>query len=267
MVKENKLKQAIKEGKVVKGLIQFIPHPDIVEVIGSIGWDFIQLEGEHAITIDAGKILMLAADAANITPIVKVAGLDPLLITHWLDAGAQGVIVPHIRTKEDAELAVKSCKYVPVGIRSSCPGTRGAGHWGDPDFAKRANEEVMVLLNIEDVEGMSNLESIASVKGVDVICVGPGDISAALGVPGQSDHPKVRDAFIKLIDTCKAKGVAAGVLTTDYEQAKFFVERGAQYITFSNDKRWLRKTFQMLKHDLDEKLASISVRSRTKAEK
>jgi 2-keto-3-deoxy-L-rhamnonate aldolase RhmA len=132
MVKENKLKQAIREGKVVKGLFQFIAHPDITEILGDIGWDFIQFEAEHSITIDEAKILLLAADAANITPIVKLAGLDPLLISHWLDAGVQGIKVQHIRTKADAEKAVKTCKHVPLGVRSWCKGTRSAGHSSDP---------------------------------------------------------------------------------------------------------------------------------------
>jgi 2-keto-3-deoxy-L-rhamnonate aldolase RhmA len=265
MVKENKLKQAIREGKVVKGLFQFIAHPDITEILGDIGWDFIQFEAEHSITIDEAKILLLAADAANITPIVKLAGLDPLLISHWLDAGVQGIKVQHIRTKADAEKAVKTCKHVPLGVRSWCKGTRSAGHSSDPDYAKRADEEMMVILTIEDIEGMNNLESIASVEGVDVITVGPGDMSAALGVPGQMDHPKVRDTFMRLIDTCKAKGVVPGFNTTSVEQAKIYVERGAQYVVFGFDKGWAYQSFQKLKRDLDEALAGVSIGSKPKA--
>lgn len=263
MVKENKLKRAIREGKVVKGLLQFIAHPDITEILGDIGWDFILFEAEHSITIDEAKILLLAADAANITPIVKLAGFDPLLIGHWLDAGAQGIKVQHIRTKVDAEQAVKICKHAPVGVRSWCAGTRSAGHSGYPDYAKRADEEMMVILTIEDIEGMNNLESIASVEGVDVIAVGPGDMSAALGVPGQRDHPKVREAFMRLIDTCKAKGVAAGVNTNNFEQAKIYVERGAQLVVFSSEKRFVHQSFQKLKRDLDEALTGVRSRPRS----
>jgi 4-hydroxy-2-oxoheptanedioate aldolase len=103
MIKKNKLKQALKEGKVIKGVLQFIPHPDITEMLAATGWDFIQFEAEHAISADEGKVLTLAADASGITPLVKLAGLDPLQIAHWLDAGVQGVKVQHIQTRADAE--------------------------------------------------------------------------------------------------------------------------------------------------------------------
>ena len=89
MIKKNKLKQALKEGKVIKGVLQFIPHPDITEMLAATGWDFIQFEAEHAISVDEGKILTLAADASGITPLVKLAGLDPLQIAHWLDTGVR----------------------------------------------------------------------------------------------------------------------------------------------------------------------------------
>lgn len=262
MVRENKLKRALKEGKVVKGLLQFIPHPDITEILGATGWDFVQFEVEHEITIDEAKVLFLAADAANITPIVKLAGLDPLLIAHWLDAGAQGIRVQHISTRAEAEQAVKACKHAPTGIRSWCHGTRGAGHGGDSDFAKRADEETMVILTIEDLEGLKNLESIASVDGVDVIAVGPGDMSVALGVPGQQDHPKVRDAFIRLINVCKAKGVASGFNTTNFQQARVYVEMGARYVVMSIDKHWIYHTFEKVSGDLDEALKGVLVRGR-----
>ena len=264
MVKKNKLKQALKEGKVIKGVLQFIPHPDMTEMLAATGWDFIQFEAEHAISVDEGKILTLAADASGITPLVKLAGLDPLQIAHWLDAGCQGVKVQHIRSKADAEQVVKACKHEPTGIRSWCRGTRAAGHFSDSDFAKKADEEVMVIVTIEDLEGIKNLEAICSVEGVDVVAVGPGDMSAALGVPGQQDHPKVRDTFLKLIDTCRSKGVAAGVNTAILEAANLYVERGAQMIVFSGEKRIAYQGFLKAKQELDEALAGIPAKRSAK---
>jgi len=265
MIRKNKLKQALKEGKVIKGMLQFLPHPDITEMLAITGWDFVQFEAEHAISVDEGRVLALAADASGITPLVKLAGLDPLQIAHWLDAGVQGVKVQHIQTRADAERAVKACKHEPTGIRSWCRGTRAAGHFSDSDFAKKADEEVMVIVTIEDLEGIKNLEGICSVEGVDVVAVGPGDMSAALGVPGQQDHPKVRDTFLKLIDTCRAKGVAAGVNTAILEAANLYVERGAQMIVFSGEKRIVYQGFLKSKQELDEALASVSDGRRSKA--
>jgi 2-keto-3-deoxy-L-rhamnonate aldolase RhmA len=254
MFRTNKVKQAMREGKVVKGLIHYIPHPDIVEMLAAAGWDFVQFEGEHEISVCEAKPLVLAADATGITPFVKVGLCDPVLIANWLDLGVQAVKINHIQTMRDAERAVKACKYAPEGDRSWCMGARSAGHCTQPNFAGKANEEIMVILGIEDIQGLANLESIASVPGVDVITVGPGDMSANLGVPGQYDHPKVRDAFIRMINTCKANGVTPGVMAIDYKEAKFYVGQGAQYIVFSSDKRMMNKVFQETRRELDKLL-------------
>lgn len=255
MLRKNKLKVAIKEGKIVKGMIHYIPHPDVVEMLAASGWDFVQFEGEHEISVAEAKPLVLAADASGITPLVKLGICDPLLIASWLDIGVQGVKVNHIQTKADAERAVKACKYAPDGERSWCMGARSAGHCTQPNFAQEANKEVMVILGIEDMQGLNNLESIASVHGVDVITIGPGDMSANLGVPGQYNHPKVRDAFIKMIDMCKAKGVTAGVMAIDFVEAKFYAEKGVQYMVYSSDKRMMNEVFRSTKRELDQALA------------
>lgn len=255
MLRKNKLKVAIKEGKIVKGMIHYIPHSDVVEMLAASGWDFVQFEGEHEISVAEAKPLVLAADASGITPLVKLGICDPLLIASWLDIGVQGVKVNHIQTKADAERAVKACKYAPDGERSWCMGARSAGHCTQPNFAQEANKEVMVILGIEDMQGLNNLESIASVHGVDVITIGPGDMSANLGVPGQYNHPKVRDAFIKMIDMCKAKDVTAGVMAIDFVEAKFYAEKGVQYMVYSSDKRMMNEVFRSTKRELDQALA------------
>lgn len=255
MLRKNKLKVAIEEGKIVKGMIHYIPHPDVVEMLAASGWDFVQFEGEHEISVAEAKPLVLAADASGITPLVKLGICDPLLIASWLDIGVQGVKVNHIQTKADAERAVKACKYAPDGERSWCMGARSAGHCTQPNFAQEANKEVMVILGIEDMQGLNNLESIAAVPGVDVITIGPGDMSANLGVPGQYNHPKVRDAFIKMIDMCKAKDVTAGVMAIDFVEAKFYAEKGVQYMVYSSDKRMMNEAFRSTKRELDQALA------------
>ena len=263
MLRKNKLKLSIKEGRVVKGPIYYIPHPDVVEMIAAAGWDFVQFEGEHEINVVEAKQLVLAAEASGIVPLVKLGVCDPILIASWLDIGVQAVKINHIQTAEDAERAVKACKYAPEGERSWCMGSRSAGHCTQPNFSQQANEEVMVILGIEDAQGLDNLESIASVQGVDVITIGPGDMSANLGVPGQYSHPKVRDAFIRMINVCKAKGVTSGVMVIDNEEAKFYAEKGAQYIVFSSDKRMMNQVFQRTKRELDEALTSVIGHKRT----
>ena len=111
---------------------------------------------------------------------------------------------------------------------------------------------MLVIATIEDLEGIKNMEAICSVDGIDVVAVGPGDMSASLGVAGQQDHPKVRDVFFKLIDLCRSKGKAAGVNTAVLEAANLYVERGAQMIVFSAEKRLAYQSFVKAKQDLDE---------------
>lgn len=257
MVRKNALKQALREGKIAKGMLLFVFNPDVVEILGHTGWDFFMLEWEHATYqgIHAAKECFVAADAVGMTPLVKISRNDPIEVTMMLDAGAQGVVIPHVKTAEDAWRAVQACRHQPQGLRSFCHGVRGAGHafiYNPPNYTQLADEEAMVILLVEEEEGIKNLDAIASVPGVDAIIPGPGDLSASLGVPGQLDHPKVRDAMAKLAEICKQKGVVAGSLPASYESATYLVSKGAQLICYGTDKLFMYHYLRQVRKKLDE---------------
>ncbi|MDP7560237.1 MAG: aldolase/citrate lyase family protein, partial [Planctomycetota bacterium] len=212
-MRENRPKRALRKGEVIIGLLLFIPSPELVEIMGQAGFDFVIIDFEHgSFGIDSARNCVLAADAANIAPIIRVADNQSTLIEQALDLGAQGVVVPHVNTVEEATRAVRAAKYPPAGNRGYCPVARGGGYgkYGfGPEYTEQANEETMVILLIEDVAAMENIEAILSVEGVDVVFPGPGDMAASMGLVGQFDHEAVRSNMELVVATAKKRGLAA----------------------------------------------------------
>ena len=255
-MKENRLKRAVHEGEVVSGLFLIIPSPELVEIMGKVGLDFVIIDLEHgSFGIDSARNCVLAADAVSIVPLIRVAANEPTLIEQALNLGAQGVVVPHVNTAEEARRAVRAAKYPPAGERGYCPFSRG-GHYGKygggPEYTERANAETMVVLLVEEPAGIENLESILSVEGVDVIFPGPGDLSASLGLLGQLDHPTVQQKVEWVITSARARGIAAACLPTSYDGAKHWVSKGAQVIVFLTDVNIFYSGCQTVKQGLQQ---------------
>jgi len=195
----NRVKELLKQGKVAVGLENHTTDPALVEIMGWAGFDFVFIDTEHA-PADVGetKTAIRACELTGMTPIVRVYENSPPLICKALDNGAQGVIVPHINTVSQAEAAVRSAKYPPLGDRSACHSKRSI-HYGllpYKEYCQKANEDTLVILLIESVEGLRNLPDILKVKGVDVILFGPTDFSQAIGLPDENyNHPKLYEAL------------------------------------------------------------------------
>ena len=158
---------------------------------------------------------MRAAEAAGTTPIVRVPTNAPEEILRFLDTGAQGVLVPQVTTREDAERAVRAARYHPLGQRGLA-GTRAAdyglgGSLGP--YAQEANETILVQALIEDVRAIDNLPAILAVEGLDIIAIGPSDLSQSLGHPGERNHPAVREAIAEIIRLGVAAGKVVGMNT------------------------------------------------------
>ena len=222
----NKVKKALKENRMVLGTAAQIASPEIVEIIGNQGFDYVWIDMEHGhFGVESMVSMVRAADAYGLAPIVRVLHNEPSLIMQVLDSGAMGVIVPGISSREDAEKSVQAAKYYPLGMRGSCPWTRSTGHctsdWNS--HMKWSNEETMVWLLIEGKEGVENFDEIVQVSNVDVILLGAFDLAQSLGVPGQINHPKVKEALEKMIVKAQAQGVVLGTVTiaeTDSEAIK-----------------------------------------------
>lgn len=208
-LRPNAVRAALDEEREVYGLFVALPSPAMVEMVGAAGYDLAILDAEHAL-VSPGTLehMIRAAEAFGVTPFVRVPPGDGESILRVLDAGAAGVVVPHVRSRADAEHAVRAARYAPDGTRS-LNGGRMAGY-GRVDLAgyvAQANAQVMVVVMIEDAEGVDAIEDIVAVPGVDIVLEGAADLSQSLGVPWQTRHPAVTDAVRRIHTACAAAGV------------------------------------------------------------
>ena len=235
---EKYLKRTLEEGKNVFGPFMKFTDPAAVEIMGFAGFDFVIIDAEHGpISMQSAQNMIRAAETANITPIIRVSSNDEALILRALDIGAQGIEIPQINSKSQAIKAVKSVKYSPQGERGVCRYVRAANYSSMDKFKyfKSANEETMIIAHIEGVEGINNLDEILSVPGIDVIFIGPYDLSQSLGIPGEVNNPLVTEKMKEVVLKCKQNKIAVGTFADDIKTAKFWVSLGVQYMAFSVD--------------------------------
>lgn len=238
MIRTNPLKSGLKEGKKYLGTFAKIPDPSIVELFSLAGFEFFIIDNEHSQMSKESMVnLLRAADISGIVPIVRVRENSRAQILQALDAGALGVMVPETSTAAEVKHVVDSSYYTPLGNRGYTASSRAAGYGSlDPAlYAQRANENIMTLVYCETREGIENLEAMLAVPGVDVLWIGPMDLTQALGVIGQPRHPQVLEAMNRIIETCRGAGVAVGTIAPDVETAAGLFDRGVQLIGLSSD--------------------------------
>lgn len=237
-MKKNNLKKALQDGKVALGPFLKFTDSAVVEIMGFAGFDFVIIDGEHGpISIESAQNMVRAAETANITSVIRVSNNDESLILRALDIGAQGIEIPQVNSESDAIQAVKSVKYSPQGERGVCRYVRAANYSSMDKFKyfKYANEETMIIAHIEGVDGINNLDEILSVPGIDVIFIGPYDLSQSLGIPGEVNNLLVTEKMKEVILKCKKSKVAVGTFADDVETAKSWISLGVQYMAFSVD--------------------------------
>jgi len=237
-LKKNHLKKALHEGKIVFGPFLKITDPAVVEIMGFAGFDFAIIDAEHGpISMGSSQNMIRAAESVNITPVIRVGSNNEDLILRALDIGAQGIEIPQINSKSQAIKAVRSVKYAPKGERGVCRYVRAANYSSMDKFEyfKSANNETMIIAHIEGVKGINNLDEILSVPGIDVIFIGPYDLSQSLGIPGEVHHPLVTEKMKEVVSKCKKNKIAVGTFADDVETAKSWISLDVQYMAFSVD--------------------------------
>lgn len=215
----------------VLGLIVKMPNPALVEQARYLGFDLVVIDTEHG----AGDDLLLehhlrAAGSAGIDALVRVGSNSPLDILRALDAGAAGVIVPHVADAAAAGEAVASAHYPPRGRRGLAVSTRGGRYGDEPidEYLARVAAQTVVVVQVEDEAGVRNAAEVVATPGVDGVWVGPGDLSASLGFPGQGDHPRVRAAVEQVVaEVVRAERTAAAVLVKSAHEIKEWHALGA----------------------------------------
>lgn len=238
MNKTDSLKLKLRNGELTIGSWITLGHPSIAEIMAKAGFDWLTVDMEHsAITMHEAQQLIQVIDLSGCIPLVRVGANDANLIKRVMDAGAHGVIVPMVNTREDAEQAVGAVKYPPQGFRGV--GLARAQSYGTNfDGYRKWNEtESIVIVQIEHIKAVENLEAILSVEGVDAFFVGPYDISSSLGVAGQFDHPKMISVLSEILDTAGRLKVIAGyhVVPPDTNQVIEKVKQGYRFLAYSTD--------------------------------
>jgi 4-hydroxy-2-oxoheptanedioate aldolase len=228
----NPMIEKIRQGQPALGLSLMIPSPQLVEMAGKIGFDWVLIDCEHgSISLETVELMAMAAEAAGITAIVRPPKNDPEIIVQYMDRGVAGLQAPHINTASEARQVVAAVKYHPLGARSLAVGTRSAGYGFNIDLAEytaQANRDTLVCVQIEDKEALDNIADIAAVEGVDVLFVGPSDLSQSLGYPGQSGHPVVREAMDRAFAAIAAAGRASGT-AGNFAVAEHRLHQGVTY--------------------------------------
>lgn len=222
------------------GTFAAIPHPVAVEVTAASGVDFVCIDWEHAqIARDAIENLVRAADVHQVPAMVRVPGHASEAIAAALDSGARGVLVPRVSTAAQAQAAVKASRYPPLGERGVGPGRAQGYGYRIFDYLASANEEVIVAVQVETAEGLSNADAIAATDGVDVVFVGPGDLSVSIDAMGPAGAAKLEQAIEGIIAAALAHGKTAGIFCARPEDAGRWAAKGVSFFILASDTMFL----------------------------
>jgi 2-dehydro-3-deoxyglucarate aldolase len=261
----SKIKDKLQRGEVSLGSWMSLAHVSNAEILANAGYDWVAIEIEHtAIAMSEALRLIIAIEGRGAAPLVRMAGIDPLQAKAALDSGAAGVLVPLVNTKADAELSVKMTKYPPLGFRGM--GVARAHGYGQSfdEYVRRANDDTLLIVQIEHIDAVWNIEEILSVPGIDGTFIGPYDLSASLGIPGQVDHADVQGAKQRVLEATLARGLTAGIHllhpSTAVENLRQCVAQGYRFIALGSDIMFLGESCRTLHAAAKDILAEMGLR-------
>jgi 4-hydroxy-2-oxoheptanedioate aldolase len=230
-------KDKLAKGEPVYGPFMKTVDPAFVECAGHAGFDFVILDMEHGpASFSDLQNLIRGAEAAGVVPVVRTYDSSETAISKALDLGAKGVQIPQIQSADEAREVVKAAKYFPKGERGVCRFVRAANYSSTPrnEYFELANE-ALIILQVEGKQALYKLDSILGVEGLDILFIGPYDLSQSLGVPGQVSHPSVIEAITNITEQAKKAGVVTGVFCDTFEAAALWRSAGIQYLSWSVD--------------------------------
>lgn len=231
---ENPVKKSLREGKPVIGITVTIPSPDVALQAARLGFDFLWIEMEHSqITLETARNMILATNGTATVPFIRVPVNELWTAKRALDAGALGVIFPFVSTPELARQAVAACKYPPLGLRGSGPGLASL-RWPAPGgYIDFADKNAMVVIIIEQKQAIERIDEIVAVPGIDVVFIGPSDLSYSYGFRGRQT-PEVKEAIAKVLAAGKRHNVAVGRLAGAADIAGY-IKEGFQFFQAASD--------------------------------
>jgi len=233
---KNKTKEMLRQGQATLGTWVTTASPDVAEILANVGFDWLIFDMEHApLSIETVQNLIQATSGSDVVPIVRVAWNDQVLIKLALDIGSYGLLVPLVNNREDAVRAVQAAKYPPVGIRGVGPRRASNYYRAFQDYLAKADEEILVVVQIEHFKAVENIKDILSVEGLDAVYIGPADLTASMGLFGQYNNPKVLKAIDTVLLSCEKTGVPVGTHAFDVESVSRLISKGFQFITIGTD--------------------------------
>jgi 4-hydroxy-2-oxoheptanedioate aldolase len=241
----NNVKDKLARDEVVASMtVRLVRSVEIARIARTAGFDTLYVDLEHSsFSIDTCGQICMAALEAGIAPLVRVPANTPEYISRVLAGGALGVIAPHIRSADEAKAVVRAAKFPPLGERSNASGLPHLHFRTFPVAEAYAalNDATMVVVQFESAAALAQAAEIVAVDGVDMVLVGLNDLLADWGIPGEYDHPRVREAYAKTIDACRQRGKHCGVggLATRPDLVAEFVKMGARYVSTGTDLAFL----------------------------
>jgi 4-hydroxy-2-oxoheptanedioate aldolase len=229
-------RERLKNGDVFIGIFCKTTAPEFIEVIGHAGFDFCILDMEHGpANLETLQNLIRAAEVSGVLPIVRTRDMCAESVSQPLDLGAAGIQVPQVASKAEAEAVVDAAKFSPQGHRGVCRFVRAANFSAldRAAYFPQANN-ALVILQLEGTH-LGEYDKIADIPGVDILFIGPYDLSQSLGIPGQIEHPRVLEEMRKIIAVAKGKNKTIGVFADSLTQTQRWIDAGVQYIAYSVD--------------------------------
>lgn len=233
------VKDRLKNHETVFGTFYKLNSPIATEMLGWAGFDFIVVDCEHSpIGYESTENIIRTAENVGLSTIVRVPSAAEEHIFHALDSGAVGVQIPNLTSVEQFRESVSACKYFPAGTRGLSRGTRNAmfGLWNEAEkpYVQAANDKSLVVVHIENKEMAERVEEICQMPEIDVVFVGPADMSQSLGIPGKSKDPRVVEIALHVIETAERCGKAGGI-AAGKDNMDMYIQHGARYIMYSSD--------------------------------
>jgi 4-hydroxy-2-oxoheptanedioate aldolase len=234
------IRQRLARGECVFGTFLKIPASAPVELVGYAGFDFCVVDLEHSpFTFERAEELVRAAEGVGLASIIRTFDGQPPTLVRALDTGCDGVLVPNLQSRAETERVVRGARFHPLGERGMDPHARSARYRMIPKevYFAQANDRALVGVQIEGVTGIQNLDDIVQVNGIDLIFIGPYDLSQSLGIPGQVDAPPVLEKVSEIVAAVRAKGKAVGIYADNVETARRWRDLGIQFVAISVDVR------------------------------
>jgi 4-hydroxy-2-oxoheptanedioate aldolase len=233
---QNHFKRALAEGRQQIGLWCSLPGAYVAEAVAGSGFDWLLLDTEHSPGDPLTVMAQLQAAAPYpVSPVVRPASNDTVLIKRFLDLGAQTLLIPYVQSADEAKSAVAAMRYPPEGIRGVSGVTRATRFGRVSGYAKRAHEELCLLVQVETQAALDSIEAICAVDGVDGVFIGPADLHASLGHTGEIANEKVKPMIDAAIRRIRKAGKAPGILTPNEADAKHWLSCGGLFVAVGAD--------------------------------